>query len=69
MTDAVKQKIQELIDLETEGWAQFSSYHPGVVQFCLADGAVRGISRQIERDDAFIPLSSIDDGKTTPGYP
>ena len=48
----------------SDGWTQFSSYHPGVVQFCLADGSVKGISRQIDRDDAFIPLSSIEDGKT-----
>jgi len=58
-----------LADRETDGWTQFSSYHPGVVQFCLADGSVKGISRQIDRNDAFIPLSSIEDGKTTPGYP
>ena len=41
---------------------QFSSYHPGVVNFCLADGAVRPISTSI----SCLPmkyLSAIADGQ------
>lgn len=30
------------------GWWQFSSHHPGIVQFCLADGSVRPISLQVD---------------------
>jgi len=58
-----------LADRDTDGWTQFSSHHPGVVQFCLADGSVKGLSRQIDQHGAFLPLSSIEDGRTTPGYP
>jgi prepilin-type N-terminal cleavage/methylation domain-containing protein len=32
---------------DSDGW-QFSSYHPGIVQFCLADGSVREISVSID---------------------
>lgn len=44
------------------GWYQFSSEHPQVVQFCIADGSVRGISTTIATE-AFITLSAISDGK------
>jgi prepilin-type N-terminal cleavage/methylation domain-containing protein len=30
------------------GWAQFGSYHPGIVQFCMADGAVVAMSTTID---------------------
>ena len=50
-------------------WAQFSSYHPGVVQFCLADGSASGISTQVDRWEVYIPLSGMHEGKPTPGYP
>ncbi len=29
-------------------WGQFSSYHPGIVQFCLADGSVREVALTID---------------------
>lgn len=29
-------------------WGAFSSYHPGVAQFCLADGSVRPISQTVD---------------------
>jgi prepilin-type N-terminal cleavage/methylation domain-containing protein len=29
-------------------WAQFSSMHSGVVQFCLADGSVQGLQKTID---------------------
>ena len=32
------------------GWYQYSSRHPGVIQFCLADGSVRSISKEIDYD-------------------
>lgn len=55
-------------DMYDGNWYQFGSYHPGVVQFCMADGSVHGIDRQIDRV-VFVALSSMRDGKTTPGYP
>jgi prepilin-type N-terminal cleavage/methylation domain-containing protein len=30
------------------GWAQFGGYHPGIVQFCMADGAVVALSTTID---------------------
>ncbi len=50
------------------GWYQFSSEHPNVVQFCIADGSVRGISTTIQTD-AFIALSSIGDGRVAQFVP
>ena len=41
-----------------ENMWMFTSHHPSVVQFSLADGAVRGIKRDIDYD-AFIDLSTI----------
>lgn len=49
-------------------WYQFGSYHPGVVQFCVADGSVHPIATQIDRL-VFRALSGMADGTTTPGYP
>ena len=47
---------------------QFGSYHPGVVIFCFADGAVRAIDKQIDLS-VFVFLSGMADGQVTPGYP
>lgn len=44
------------------GWWQFSSRHPGVVQFALVDGSARPISHTIDRD-LFIYISAIQDGE------
>ena len=38
------------LQISDTGWYQFSSYHPGIVQFCLADGSVREVSLQIDSD-------------------
>ncbi len=43
-------------------WNQFSSRHPGVVQFCLADGSVRPITRTIEKL-TLLRLSGMKDGE------
>nr|WP_044180760.1 DUF1559 domain-containing protein [Pirellula staleyi] len=40
----------------------FSSEHPGIVQFCLADGSVRKLSRTIEHE-SLIKLSGMQDGE------
>jgi len=45
-------------------WSQFSSYHPGIVNFCLADGSVREISLQID-SATFTRLGAIADGQIT----
>ena len=45
-------------------WAQFSSYHSGVVEFCLADGSVTGLSKSIDLL-TYILLSAIGDGTST----
>jgi len=49
------------------GWFQFTSRHPGVVQFALADGSCRPISQNIDRD-TFVYLSAIADGNVVQGY-
>ncbi|MEN1678808.1 MAG: DUF1559 domain-containing protein [Planctomycetota bacterium] len=43
-------------------WSQFSSEHPGVVNFCYADGSVRPVDTDIDRW-ALINLSAISDGQ------
>jgi len=47
----------------SEGWGQFNSNHPGVVQFCLADGAVRGISTNADYN-TYLYASGYQDGQT-----
>ncbi|WP_095415581.1 DUF1559 domain-containing protein [Thermogutta terrifontis] len=44
------------------GWWQFSSRHPGVVQFAFADGSCRPLATTIDRD-TFIYLSAVQDGQ------
>jgi len=46
------------------GWYQFSSHHPGIVQFCLADGSTRPISVDIEADLFEYYAGAIADGRT-----
>ena len=43
-------------------WYQFGSYHTGVVQFALADGSVRAISKNIDFRNVFRWLSAMSDG-------
>ena len=45
-----------------EHFAQWTSPHPGVCHFCMADGAVRAISTSIERD-VFRAASGIAEGE------
>ena len=47
--------------LQGELWYQFNSRHPGVVQFCTADGSVRGVHLEIDLE-TFKALSGIEDG-------
>lgn len=44
-----------------EGWFQFGSEHPSVVQFGFADGSVHGVSRTIEWPD-YLRLGAMHDG-------
>lgn len=46
------------------GWYQFSSNHPGIVQFCLADGSTRQIALEIEDDLFKYYAGAIADGRT-----
>ena len=48
--------------LSEGGSLQFSSRHPGVVQFCFVDGSVRRISTQIETD-VLIAIGGMHDGE------
>ena len=48
-----------------EGWFQWTSRHPGVVQFCLADGSVRPISQTIDQG-VFQSSSGMADGEVAP---
>jgi prepilin-type N-terminal cleavage/methylation domain-containing protein len=43
-------------------WYQFGSYHTGIVQFALADGSVRSISKNIDFRNVFRWLSAMADG-------
>lgn len=50
-------------------WHQFGSYHPGGIQFCMADGAVRQVSIDITDESGkryFRMLSAVRDGETVP---
>jgi prepilin-type N-terminal cleavage/methylation domain-containing protein len=46
---------------DTPGWGSFSSRHPNIVQFCMADGAVVALSTKID-EETFLRLGSINDG-------
>ena len=48
----------------TQNWWQFESYHTGIVQFALADGSVRAISKNID-SNTFLYLTGMADGRTT----
>ena len=48
-----------------EDWYHWTSRHPGVVPFCLADGSVRAISETIDRD-VFEAASGMADGEVAP---
>ena len=47
-------------------WANFASLHPGIVQFCFADGSVRPLNLSIS-DDTLQSLSAMADGKVISG--
>ena len=47
---------------------KFASLHPGVVQFCFADGAVHGISRDIDYV-TYVYLGCMNDGMPAPVEP
>jgi prepilin-type N-terminal cleavage/methylation domain-containing protein/prepilin-type processing-associated H-X9-DG protein len=49
------------------GWYMFSSGHSGTVNFCFADGSVRGLNKTIDYN-TFIYLSGYRDGRTIPLY-
>jgi prepilin-type N-terminal cleavage/methylation domain-containing protein len=46
--------------LETRQWYAFSSEHPTIVQFCMADGAVRRVNRTIDFTN-YVRISSMKD--------
>ncbi len=50
-----------LSNTSIQNWYQFESFHPGVIQFTLADGSVRAISRNIDRN-TFRRLAAMQDG-------
>lgn len=47
----------------TKNWYQFSAEHPGIVQFAMADGSVRGIQRSVDVTQ-FQYGTSMGEGKT-----
>ncbi len=47
-------------------WYQFGSYHPGIVNFALADGSVRALSHTID-GSIYRRLSGMRDGNPIPG--
>jgi len=54
----------------TQNWYQFESFHTGIVQFAMADGSVRSISKSIDGGDGslgrlFMNLASMGDGNVT----
>jgi type II secretory pathway pseudopilin PulG len=42
----------------------FGSYHSGVVQFLIGDGAVRPLATTIDRDRVLVPLANTRDGRS-----
>jgi len=48
--------------LDGSYWCQFSSAHAGIVQFCYADGSVRGLTTDLD-PNVFSALSGIADGE------
>lgn len=48
-------------------WTQFSSAHPGTVQFAFGDGSVKGLNARID-DETLWALSGISDGLVNPEY-
>lgn len=51
-----------LLDNDQVTWAQFSSLHLGVVNFCFADGSVRPLRRGLDQD-TFSAISGWHDGQ------
>ncbi len=47
----------------TQNWFQFESFHTGIIQFALADGSVRGLSKNID-SETFRRLTVMQDGRT-----
>lgn len=48
--------------LDDKAWSRFSSEHPGIVQFAIGDGSVRGISTNIDYTN-YVYLSAMRDGR------
>ncbi|MDR0337571.1 MAG: DUF1559 domain-containing protein, partial [Planctomycetaceae bacterium] len=42
----------------------FGSYHPGICQFLLGDGVVRGVRVTTPVESILVPYSDVEDGKT-----
>ncbi|MDR2117181.1 MAG: DUF1559 domain-containing protein, partial [Planctomycetaceae bacterium] len=42
----------------------FGSYHPGICQFLLGDGVVRGVNVTTPVEPVLVPYSDVEDGKT-----
>jgi prepilin-type N-terminal cleavage/methylation domain-containing protein len=51
-----------LSNTSVQNWYQFESFHTGMIQFALADGAVRAISKNINKD-TFRRLTAMQDGQ------
>jgi hypothetical protein len=49
--------------LSNQNWPEFSSNHPGIVNFVLCDGSLQGISSDID-DNTYRALSGIADAET-----
>lgn len=49
-------------------WAYFSSLHPGIVQFCFADGSVRQLNRSIENEPLRQLAGMVDGGIVSEDY-
>jgi len=53
-------------DPNTASWVQFASFHPGIVQFCFADGSVRPVLLGLTTNPDFstyVYLSGYNDGR------
>lgn len=48
------------VSLNRQYWYQFGSHHPGITQFCYADGSVQAIRNDVDRN-LFIFLSGMKD--------
>ena len=62
MSGSVMMQAYGLSTTAIQNWYQFESFHTGIIQFALADGSVRALSKNID-SETFRRLTVMQDGK------